>query len=68
MNIDNKGKIFCGKNVFAKIAKSVGVNASIEELTHFNVTFIKHDVIKDNDMLSLDPESTAVLKELEGLM
>lgn len=66
--MDNKGKIFCGKNVFAKIAKSVGVSVCIEEITHFNVTFIKKVEIKDNDMLSLDPELSAILKKLEGLM
>ena len=57
-----KGKIFCGKKAFAKIADSLKLPSSIHELTRFNVTFIKHEYLEDNALLSMDPDLVEMLK------
>tara|TARA_R110000851_G_scaffold138549_1_gene275225 strand:- start:176 stop:379 length:204 start_codon:yes stop_codon:yes gene_type:complete len=63
--MDYKNKIYCGKKAFGKIADSLNLPSSIPELTHFNVTFIKHEYLDDDALLSLDPDLMEILKAMK---
>lgn len=64
---NSKGKIFVGKQVFEDLKAQLGILYG-SEFKYQDVLFMRDDYLEPLSMVTLDPDLTKVLEELEKLM
>ena len=63
----HKGKMYCGTVALEKLSNSMGFTVALtEEFSIYGkLTIVKNKLLSDNDIITLDPELSGMMKKLK---